>query len=222
MNFFILTTGIFLAFLGPAEAQAQTTPSALQKTLKKYAKASSLQFDIKKTDEKVTLGTKSESEGLLKYQKNKIYILQNGEKKTEIYYFNKSLTLVEHPDLDFGTDGKRKVTILKNTPLPLINSLLSLFSDTKNFNKQFLTVSERNIDGVFIVELQPQRKTDSEKIKGLILKISNKNFELLELSFVDDIETKTTLQFENSKINMKMKKSEFQYRSLKSDEVLIQ
>lgn len=69
--------------------------NTLQKALNRYAKASSIQTEIKKTDEKVILGTKSQTEGVLKFQKNKIFISQNGEKKVEFYYANKVLTLVE-------------------------------------------------------------------------------------------------------------------------------
>ena len=190
----------------------------MQKTLQKYAKASSLQFNIKKIDEKIVLGTKSESQGLLKYQNNKIYILQNGDKKVEVFYFGKNLTLVEYPDADFNAAGKRKVTILKNTSSPLVKSLLNLFSDTAGFNKQMTVISEKTVDGVLSVELSSK----AENMKNLALKINVKDLNLMELSFVDDVETKTTLQFEKLKLGAKIKKSEFQYKPLKTDEVLIQ
>lgn len=191
---------------------------ALQKTLKKYSGADTIQFDIHKIDEKIILGTKSESSGLLKFQKNKIYILQQGEKKVEIFYVDKTLSLIEYPDADFGPDGKRKVTILKNTAPPLIKSLLSLFSSPKTFSKEFSVVSEETIDDSLIIELKPKQKN----LKNLILKIKPADSSLIELSFVDDVETKTTLQFSNLKLNSKMKTSDFYYKSLKTDEVMIQ
>lgn len=198
----------------------KTTPQSatLKKVLEKYSKASSLQFDIKKTDEKVILGTKSVSQGLLKLQKNKIYILQNGDKKVEVFYLNKTLTLVEHPDADFGPDGKRKISVFKNAKSPLIKSLLSLFSDPANFKKQFSVTSEKLDDGTLTIEFS----TKIENLKNLLIKVNVKDLELLELSFTDDVETRTTLQFENQKLNGKMSKSDFLYKPLKTDEVMIE
>lgn len=201
-----------VAFILPIFADAKT----LQKALEKYSKATSIQFDIKKTDEKIILGTKSESQGLLKFQKNRIYILQNSDKKVEIYYVDKVLTLVEYPDADFGPDGKRKVTILKNSVPPLIKSLLSLFSSPQNFSKEFSTLSEKTENGFLVVELKPKQRN----IKNLFLKIKSDTLDLMELSFVDDVETKTALQFSNLKLNLKMKKCDFEYKALKTDEVM--
>ena len=211
----------------------------LQKILEKYSKASSIQSDIKKTDEKVILGSKAETQGVFKIQKDKIYILQNNDKKTEVYFLNKTLTLVEYPDADFLSDsdlkgatnastnkknsetqaqGKRKVTILKKAMPPLINNLLNLFSSPKNFNNEFSILSQKP-DGDFeTIELKSLQKN----IKNLSLKIDKKNLELLELSFTDDVDTKTTLLFTNLKLNISMKKNEFQYRPLNSDEVIIE
>ncbi|MGZ3692384.1 MAG: hypothetical protein ACXVAX_12830, partial [Pseudobdellovibrio sp.] len=95
--FFIL---LCLDILNGTSAFAKT--SYLQKTLNKYSQAKSVQVDIKKTDEKIVLGTKSESSGILKYEKNKIYISQNGDKKVEFFYNDSTLTLVEYTDADFG------------------------------------------------------------------------------------------------------------------------
>ena len=190
----------------------------LQKALEKYSGAATIQFDIHKIDEKIILGTKSESSGLLKFQKNKIYILQEGEKKVEIFYVDKTLSLVEYPDADFGPDGKRKITILKNSAPPLIKSLLSLFSNPKTFSKEFSVVSEKTVDDLLVLELKPKQKN----IKNLVLKVRPTDSSLIELSFVDDVETKTTLQFSNLKLNSKMKSSDFQYKSLKTDEVMTQ
>lgn len=187
---------------------------ALQLALEKYSRSSTIQFDIKKIDEKITL--RSESTGVLKFHKNKIYIMQNGDKKTEVFYVDNVLTLVEYPDADFGPNGNRKVTILKNTPSPLIKSLSSLFSDPKSFTKEYLVISEKIVDGLLVLELKPKQKS----IKNLVLKIKPADHSLIELSFIDDVETKTTLLFSNVKLNSKMSKADFQYRPLKTDEVM--
>lgn len=204
---------IFVLIL-PVFANAKTLKNALEK----YSKATTIQFDIKKIDEKITLGSKSESQGVLKFQKNNIYILQKGEKKVEIFYVNNTLSMVEYPDADFGPDGKRKVTILKNSVPPLIKSLCSIFSTPKNFSKEFLTVSEKKADGLLIVELKPKQKN----INNIFLKINENDLSLVELSFADDLQTKTTIFFSNLKLNTKMSKVDFQYKSIMTDEVLTQ
>lgn len=218
--FNLVLTGATLA----ASTALVTTPiknQDLQKILLKYAKASSIKSDIKKTDEKIILGSKSESQGIFKIQKDNIYILHTNDKKIEVFFMNKTLTLVEYPDSDFETlasaDGiKRKVTILKKSTPPLIKNLLSLFSSPKNFNKEFSLISQKSEGNIQTIELKSAQKN----IKNLNLKIDKKNLNLLELSFVDDVDTKTTLQFNNLKLNALMNKSEFQYKQLTTDEVI--
>lgn len=208
MNLKVFLTGLFL--LNSARADV------LQKALEKYAKAPSIQLDIKKIEEKVALGTKTEVSGQLKYQKNKIYILQQGEKKTEIFYNNRQLTLVEHPDADFGDSGKRKVTQIKKNIHPLVKNLLSLFSNPKNFTKEF-KVEKTSQDGEFeVIDLKPNDKS----IKSLQLKVKKSDLTLQELSFVDDVNTRTKMVFSNFKTNGKISSSDFIFKVQKSDEVM--
>lgn len=231
LSFLTVVSTFFSAAISSAAAGAisttvsvadKTKEQVLQKVLAKYSKARSLQFDIKKIDEKIILGSRSESQGVLKFQKNNIYFLQNGDKKIEAYYSNKTLTLIEHPDEDFNTDpntaAKRKVTILKDASSPLIKNLLSLFSSPQKFNNEFSTLSEKSFKEIVTVELRPKQKN----IKNLSLKINTQELSIVELTFIDDVETKTTLQFSNLKLNSKMKKSDFQYKPLKTDEVMTQ
>lgn len=188
----------------------------LQKTLEKYSKASSIEFDIKKIDEKIILGAKSESQGHLKYQKNKINIALKGEKKVEFYYSDKILTLVEYPDADFDPNGKRKVTILKKNTSPLIKSLINLFSNPKNFSKEFSVVTQAESEGVFTATL----KSTQKNIKKFNIKINIQDLSLVEIWFVDDLDSKTTINFSNQQLNTKMNKADFQYQALKTDEVM--
>jgi hypothetical protein len=190
--------------------------SVLQKTLQKYSKASTLQTEIFKTDEKIVLGTKSEATGALMLEKNKIYISQTGEKKVDFYYNNNTLTLVEYPDADFGKDGARKVTTLKKSVPPFVKSLLNLFSNPKSFNKDFKTISETKKDNEVVVELKPSMKN----LKNFTLKINAKENEITELVFVDDVDTRTTIKFAKIVLNKKIKKDAFLYTRLKTDEVI--
>ena len=208
----LLMLSVFAALSASAKSEA------LQKALDKYSKASSIQTEIKKIDEKMILGTKSESSGVLKYQKNKIYISQNGDKKIEFFYNDKTLILVEYPDAEFEKQGNRKVTTLKKTIPPLVNSLLNLFSSPKNFNKEFKTISEKKENETFAIALRPTQKT----LKNFNLLVDAKNYQIKELSFTDDVDTKTTIQFTNVKLNTKINKADFQFTKLKTDEEMFE
>lgn len=214
---------LFLSFDSSADSAAKkpaapvaksASAGSLQKVLEKYAKALTLQADIKKTDEKIILGTKAESKGKLKYAGKKIHITLEGEKKVEFLYVNQTVTLVEYPDADFAPNGARKVTVLKKSIPPFLDSLLSLFSNPKAFNKAFAVVSEKIDKETATVELKPEQKT----IKSLTLKIDLKTNVLTEVVFVDDVETKTTIEMTDTAFNKKLDKNEFTFTKLKSDE----
>lgn len=214
MKFVVVLALFFQGLSVPVLACAGT----LQKVLEKYGKAKSILTDIKKTDEKPALQTTSVSNGVMKMQKNKIYIVQKGEKKVEFFYLDKILTLVEYPDADFEKNGNRKVTTLKKAIPPLINSLLGLFTDAKNFNKEFSLVSEKSQNGQTRIELKPTQKT----LTSLSLLVDDKSNQIKELSFVDDVSTKTTIEFLNTKLNAKLTKADFQFTKLKTDEEMIE
>lgn len=199
----------------PFGAAAGTKKSTLQKVLDKYSKASSILTDITKIDEKMALDTKSQTKGILKFQNDKIYIVQNGDRKVEMYYADKVLTMVEYPDTDFDKSGKRKVTTLRKSVPPLIKNLLSLFSDSKGFNREFSILSETKDKTLILISLKPK---DQNLIKSLNLIVDPKTSQLTELSFVDEIQTKTTIQFKNTVLNAKLSKSDFQFTKMKTDE----
>jgi len=194
---------------------AQASPELTQ-VLSKYTKASSVEVSLKKTDEKNALGTKTSSEGILKFSKNKIYILLNGDKKIEFYYKANKIWLVEYPDLDFDKNGKRKVTILtKSTPV-LLKGLINLFSNQKKFLKEFKIVKESKDQDNLIVELKPTEKN----LKSFSLVINVKERSINQVTFVDDVDTKTTLELSQLKLNRKMTAADFQFKSQKTDEVI--
>ena len=207
---------LFFTFLFSQAALAKD--STLQKALSRYAKATSIQTEIKKTDEKVILGTKSQAAGVLKFQKNKIFISQEGEKKVEFYYANKVLTLVEYPDADFDPKGPRKITTIKKAIPPMVTSLLNLFSNPKAFVKDFAILSEKTENQIYTAELKPNLKN----LKNLRLKINTAKNEISELEFVDDVDTKTTISFSNVKLNSKLDKKVFQFTKLKTDEEMVE
>jgi outer membrane lipoprotein-sorting protein len=205
-------TSLTLAMLFMLQAQAA---KEFTKTLSKYANADSVEVELKKTDEKMTLGTKSVSEGTLKYSKNKIYIVLNGDKKIEFLYNKNIIWLIEYPDLDFDKNGKRKVTVLKKSTPVLMSSLINLFSNQKKFLKEFTVLSEKKDGDKLTVEFKPVQKN----LKLFTLVISSKERTINQVIFTDDVDTKTTLELNHLKLNRKMNASDFEFKKIKSDEV---
>ncbi len=207
---FIFVFALVSSFILEVQAAKEFT-----KTLNKYASAESIQVGLKKTDEKSTLGTKTISEGTLKFAKDKIFILLNGDKKIEFFYKNKTIWLVEYPDLDFDKNGKRKVTILKKSKPVLISGLINLFSDQKQFLKEFKVLSEKKDGDKLTVEFKPAQKN----LKSFTVVISQKDRLIKQVLFTDDVDTKTTLELSDLKLNKKMQAADFEFKKIKSDEV---
>ncbi len=194
------------------EAQAA---KEFTKTLSKYASSQNIQVHLKKSDEKSTLGTKSVSEGTLKFSRDKIYIMLNGEKKIEFFYNKSTIWLVEYPDVDFDKNGKRKVTILKKSTPVLISGLINLFSNQKKFLKEFKVLSEKKDGDKLTVEFKPAQKN----LKTFTLIIGTKEKSINQVIFTDDVDTKTTLDLSELRLNHKMSAADFEFKKLKSDEV---
>ena len=207
---FICVFALVSSFIFEAHAAKEFT-----KTLNKYASAESIEVGLKETDEKSTLGTKSISEGTLKFAKSKIYILLNGDKKIEFFYKNKTIWLVEYPDLDFDKNGKRKVTVIKKSTPALISGLINLFSDQKQFLKEFKVLSEKKDGDKLTVEFKPTQKN----LKSFTLVIAQKERLIQQVLFTDDVDTKTALDLSDLKLNKKVQAADFEFKKLKSDEV---
>ena len=210
--------GLFFTLISFAFSAAAAQPNALQKVLEKYSKAKSIQTEIKKTEDKPTAVAPTVLTGEMKVQKNKIHISLNGDAKTEFFYVEKSLILVEYPDADFAKSGaKRKVTTLKKSVPPFVNSLLGLFTDPKAFKKEFSIASQViEKDGIRI-NLKP---VENEKMKSLNVLIDPDKCTLSQLSFVDDVNNSTIIEFSNTKFNGKLSKNDFQFIKQSTDEEL--
>ena len=196
---------------------ADTRPAILNKVLEKYSKAKTIKTEIKKTEDKPTAMAPSVLSGEMKVQKNKIYISLNGDAKTEFFYVDKALILVEYPDADFAKSGaKRKVTTLKKSVPPFVGSLLGLFTDPKSFKKEFSVVSETAEAGGTRITLKPK----NEKMKSLYVLVDPKKYIVSQLSFVDDVNNSTLIEFLNTKLNAKLSKADFQFVKQTTDEEL--
>lgn len=215
------TISTFLIFCLWSASQAKTIPvaeakSLLLKTLNKYSTKEAIVLDIERLDDKVALGTTASSKGVLKYSKNKLYIELNADTKSELFYKNKKVTLVEYPDKDFDENGNRKVTILtKNSPA-VVSSFINLFSNPKKFIQDFKITSTDKIEKEAIkINFKP--KNSSIEHLGLVLNIKTQTVEKVE--FIDDVKTKTEINVVKTTFQKHLPNKTFDYKQEKTDQV---
>lgn len=215
----MLCLGLFLLFVSPSYATKPSVTEAKSKlmvVLKKYSRQNAIILNIEKVDEKVTLGTTVKSHGLLKYAKNKIFMQLDGAVKSEMYYKNKKVTLVEFPDKDFDESGNRKVTILtKNSPA-VANGFINLFSNPNKFIQDFkILSSEKESDKKISINFKPKMKN----LESLRLSIDLKTNNIDQVEFVDDVKTKTLINITKTEFKDSLPAKVFDYKQLKTDQV---
>lgn len=221
----IILTALFL-LVSCINAFGKTKPSSKEKTekkmaveiLQKYANAGNITVDIEKQDEKMTLGTKTVSEGVMKYAAGKIYLVLKADKKTELYFKNAKLTLVDYPDEDFDKNGIRKVTVVAKKTPAFLKTLINLFSNPKIFFSEF-TIVESSLNGD---SLSLSLKPKSEDLKEFKLILNSQQKTIESVSFVDDVNTKSSIRFKNLNLKRKISKSTFEYKPQASDQVVTQ
>ncbi len=210
----------FLGFAvakAPAGTQLENRKIAVG-ILDKYSSAKFITVAVEKNDEKLTLGSKSTSEGIIKYASGKFYLSLNSDKKTELYFKDQKLTLVDYPDQDFDKDGIRKVTVIsKNTPA-FLQSLVHLFSDSKKFFNEFEIISADVTENILTLNLKPKMAS----LKDFKIDLNIKTKTILAIKFVDDVETQTTITFKKFDLKRKISKSTFEYKIQASDQVVTQ
>lgn len=216
--FITISAAIFLFSLNTfaKSKSAKTHSPATLSILGKYSSATALQFSIEKTDEKKALGTKSSQLGQLIYSSGKINLVLNGDKKTEVIFNGKSLWLIEYPDVDFDPKGKRKITLLAEQQPVIAKQLVSVFSSPTVFAKSFSVVSEK-IEGA---TLTAEYKSANTEIKNFKIDFNTKTKLIEKISFVDDVQTQTSIVFQKTQFLTSAPKGVFQFIRKKNDEVM--
>lgn len=211
-----LITGLFTIPIFAAKISNTDAKSKLLDTLAKYSAQKAIVLNIEKSDEKVALGTTVKSKGVLKYSKNKIFMQLEGDSKSEMFYKNKKVTLVEFPDKDFDENGNRKVTILtKNSPA-VVNSFINLFSNPDKFVRDFkISSAEKISNKKLIISFQSKMKN----IESLQLTINPEGKTIDQVEFTDDVKTKTTIQITKLEFKENLSSKVFEYKQLKTDQV---
>ena len=182
-----------------------------------YSRAKFISAQIDKIDEKLTLGTRATGQGTIKYGTGRFFLSLSSDKKTELYFKDNKLTVVDYPDQDFDKNGVRKVIVSKSAPV-FLQSLMDLFSNSKKFFREFSVVDTTHKDGVLTLQLKPK----SKNLKSFKLVMNSKSRTIESVSFTDDVETQTTIIFKSVDLKKKISKSTFEYKIQKTDQVVTQ
>ena len=186
--------------------------------MERFSKAKNISAHIEKIDEKPTLGSKTTSAGVLKYSGGKFYLQLNAEQKTELYFKNEKLTLVDYPDLELDKNGVRKVTHVSGKTPAFLNSLINLFSNSKSFFKQFKILDTSLDNGLLTLNLKPSLPN----LKKFKIELSTANKTIDKIEFTDDVDTQTTIKLSEFDLEKAIPKVTFDFKVLKSDQEVTQ
>ncbi len=224
--FLIPAFALTFALISAVSAVASASPKETQKLNKKtavsildlYSSAKYITVGVEKSDEKLTLGTKTINKGIMKYSGGSFYLVLNSDKKTELFFKNQKLTLVDYPDTDFDKDGIRKVTIITKKTPAFLTGLINLFSDSKTFFNEFKIKGSEQSGDVLVLSLEPKM----ENLRNFKLHLDVKQKKIVSIVFVDDVDTMTSILFNDVNLKQKISKSTFEYKAQSSDQVVNQ
>ncbi len=200
-----------IAATGTFDAEKKQAESILSQ----YSRSKSVKFEIEKVDEKKVLGTKKSTPGELTIAGAKFNLMTLGATKTEIISTGKKLWLVEHPDADFGGASSRKVSDLSKKQPALAKQIVQIFSNPKKFIKSSQIKQASTQGDQLVLELQPLAK----ELKSFEIRFDKAQKQISEISFVDDVDTTTTVRFlKVTKLN-KIPQKKFEFKKKSSDEV---
>lgn len=195
-------------------AQSSDLKSQATKILKKYNSAAAVEMKTLKNEEKKALGVSSSAEGQLIYSKNKIFFTTEKPNKTEIIY-NKSIWIIEYPDLELDSTAGRKVTVFDANKVVFLKTMAELFSAPDKFLTKDAKISETETE----ISIQFKKVKDST-LKDLKVALNKKEKLITSIQLTDDLETVTQFTFTKTDILKSAPTAKFVYKKLKTDEVL--
>jgi outer membrane lipoprotein-sorting protein len=214
--FLILALTLFIVRPISIAKEADTNSSLIQDILGKYSASAGVKAKLEKTDFKKTLGLKSTTSGEMLYANGKIYILFNGEKKSEVIYNGENLWIIEYPDIDFDPKGKRKVTEISGHKPALAQQIVGLFQEPIKFLKNFKIISQKTDGKIITVRFESKDKA----IQNFEVEFNTYRKLIKSIQFTDDVQTETRIEFASTELLKKAPRGVFQYKRKKDDEVM--
>ncbi len=181
--------------------------------LKKYKAAEAVEIKVNKSENKKTLGTNQNTEGVIIFSKGKVNFLTEKPFKTEII-FNKNIWIIEYPDLELDPKGRRKVTILKADKIIFLKKIAQIFSGSES------TIKDFEIDNFDEDKINMHLKmTKMENLKHAAVRLNLSKNEISQIKITDDIDTETIFDFNESLFLKKVPTEKLVFKKKKSDEI---
>ncbi len=189
---------------------------SVDKVLEKYSSVAGIKAEFQKTDSKKTLGLNQTAAGTLNYSAGKINIVIQSDRKSEIIFNGKKLWIIDYPDLDFDPKGKRKVTEMSDHKPALAQQLVNLFKSPDQFKQNFKVINKKDEGKFYTVEYNSKDKS----IKNFKIQFNTFKNLINTISFTDDVQTETTIEFKKTEFLKKAPAGIFEYKRNKNDEVM--
>lgn len=217
MNLQPLSNIIFSILLGTAiivnSAEANVTASGdLDRVMKNYKTASTIIFDVKKTVISEVLEKESVYRGIIRFANGKINWTNDEPEKSTMIYDGKVLWTIQYPPAEFNSPPQIAKTNLKkskNTPL-VLNSIFG----SKPLKNYFEIIPEKGDGNLKDFLLKDKKKNLG--IKEMLLTIDVKTEKIISLSYKDEVENSTRLEFKSTRFNERIKDAIFSFKPPKN------
>lgn len=213
---------ISLCFLLGIGAIAQNTVEAsmaqnedLEKIMKSYKGADTIILDVKKTVKSEVLDKESSYWGIIRFAKGKIHWVNEEPEKSMMIYDGAVLWTIQYPPKEFNSPPQIAKTNLKkskNTPL-VLNSVFGS-KPLKNYFDITADKSEGSVKSFIL-----KAKKDNLNVKEIYLTIDTKLEKILALSYKDEVDNSTKLEFKSTRFNEKIRPATFSYKPPKDSVV---
>lgn len=182
--------------------------------LKKYNSTAAVEMQTHRQVTKKTLGTTVDTDGVLIYSKNKIYFKAEKPTQTEIIY-NKNVWVIEYPDLELDDKANRKVTIFNSDKVPFIKTIAELMATPEHFFTEKTVITEK--DDFISIESD---KIKNASIKKFVVVLDKKEKLMSSILLTDDLNTDTIFKIQKTEFLKTAPKNKFNYKKIKTDEIL--
>jgi outer membrane lipoprotein-sorting protein len=209
---FLLVTGAIAA--SSAEASVAQNDD-LEKIMKAYKGAETIILDVKKTVKSEVLDKESSYWGIIRFAKGKIHWVNEEPEKSMMIYDGEVLWTIQYPPKEFNSPPQIAKTNLKkskNTPL-VLNSVFG----SKPLKNYFEIVPDKTNGTISSFILKA--KKDSLNVKELLLTVDTKLEKILILTYKDEVDNSTKLEFKSTRFNEKIRATTFSFKPPKDSVV---
>lgn len=197
------------------EKKPSTAVSVLKDVSSKYRNSKLVKIQ---TDKKVTselLGKSTTYQGVISLSKGKFRWENQTPEQSLLLFDGDTIWNVQYPPKDLGGPVQvAKAKLDKNTKSQI---LISTLIGKEPIDKNFRVLSETTENGVLSVELQP--RSGDLRVKDLSMNVDVKSKQITKISYKDDVDNITEINFKKTEFLSKENKELFKYKIPKDAQV---